>query len=342
MRAPALVGIVVALHVGGLGLLVLMQGCGTTLDRQAKYESLKNVEPPPEPVFPSKRRASTENAVVKTSETHPVEVLPLAERGTVYILKKGQTLSHVAKHFGLSARSLAEYNQIQNADVVYAGQELKIPSYATKLGAGDLPAPSHTPPSTDSGSSALPPVASATGSHGEKYVVQSGDTISHIAKRFGVKSAEISQANALKSDRILVGQSLVIPVAGDSSVTEVALTTPDADRSSPSTAAANQAGKESTQPADAFIPEIEISPEAPHTDLEGADAAVDSAVSLPEDAIPASQEKPIVYNVLVGDTIDDIAKLFIVNKQELLDMNGLTGNEELKVDQEILIPQSIF
>ena len=65
-------------------------------------------------------------------------------------------------------------------------------------------------------------------------------------------------------------------------------------------------------------------------------------IAIMEDAIPASQEKPIVYNVLVGDTIDDIAKLFIVNKQELLDMNGLTGNEELKVDQEILIPQSIF
>ena len=118
MRAPALVGIVAALHVGGLGLLVLMQGCGTTLDRQAKYESLKNVEPPPEPVFPSKRRASTENTVVKTSETHPVEVLPLAKSGTVYTLKKGQTLSHVAKHFGLSARSLAEYNQIRNVDMV--------------------------------------------------------------------------------------------------------------------------------------------------------------------------------------------------------------------------------
>ncbi|MBC2593230.1 N-acetylmuramoyl-L-alanine amidase [Ruficoccus amylovorans] len=43
------------------------------------------------------------------------------------------------------------------------------------------------------------------------YRVQRGDTLSGIASRFGVRVRDIQRANGLSGDRILAGQSLVIP-----------------------------------------------------------------------------------------------------------------------------------
>lgn len=44
------------------------------------------------------------------------------------------------------------------------------------------------------------------------YVVASGDTVSQIAERYNVSTADIRKANKLSSDRIRVGQKLRIPI----------------------------------------------------------------------------------------------------------------------------------
>ena len=45
-----------------------------------------------------------------------------------------------------------------------------------------------------------------------RYVVARGDTVSQIAERYNVSSADIRRANKLSSDRIRVGQTLSIPI----------------------------------------------------------------------------------------------------------------------------------
>jgi len=52
-------------------------------------------------------------------------------------------------------------------------------------------------------------VAKATA--GAAYTVQKGDTLSAIASRYGVKVAEIQQANQLNSSMIRIGQKLTLP-----------------------------------------------------------------------------------------------------------------------------------
>jgi len=334
MRAPALVGIVAALHVGILGSLVLMQGCGTTLDRRQKFEATSDIGPPPEPVFPPRKTPEVELKVASVIQSPKIEAPPAVGIGTTYKLKQGQTLSHVAKHFGISAKALAEFNNIRNVDVVYVGQELKIPSTATNLDGGDLPAPSQKVSQSNPSVSAPSPAAAGSG----KYVVQSGDTVSHIAKKYGLKVSDIKQANSLKSDRILVGQSLVIPVSGNMETKKMAST----DDTSATTDSGSASRGEPDSRGGVSIPDIVTPVDGEATSTETEPIVEDPAVSPPPETVPISQEKPIVYNVLKGDTIDDIAKLFIVNKQDLLKMNGLSGNEELKLDQEILIPQDMF
>jgi len=52
----------------------------------------------------------------------------------------------------------------------------------------------------------------AVSNEGYEHVVQSGETLSAIAKAYGVSSADIIQANGLKSaDMLRVGQKLFIP-----------------------------------------------------------------------------------------------------------------------------------
>jgi len=60
------------------------------------------------------------------------------------------------------------------------------------------------------GGSAKPPKPSAAGD-GKEHVVQKGETLTSIAKQYGVSVAALKKANNLTSDTLAVGQKLVIP-----------------------------------------------------------------------------------------------------------------------------------
>ena len=57
------------------------------------------------------------------------------------------------------------------------------------------------------------PSHAKTVSGGNTYVVQKGDILGRIANKFKVKLADLKKANGLTSDKIVVGQKLVIPGA---------------------------------------------------------------------------------------------------------------------------------
>ncbi len=48
--------------------------------------------------------------------------------GKVYIVKKGDTLSSIAKSFNVSVDSIVKLNNLSNPDLIYPGQRLLIPS----------------------------------------------------------------------------------------------------------------------------------------------------------------------------------------------------------------------
>lgn len=47
-----------------------------------------------------------------------------------------------------------------------------------------------------------------------RHVVRRGDTLSHIAQRYGVSLSSLRNRNRLKGDRLLVGNVLKIPLQG--------------------------------------------------------------------------------------------------------------------------------
>ncbi len=115
--------------------------------------------------------------------------------GTIYVVRRGDSLSAIAARFGVSTSALARANGISNPNLIYAGQRLTIP------GRG-------------SASTTTAPAASAPASSGV-YVVRRGDSLGTIAARYGTSIAALAQANRISNPSIIyVGQRLVIPGRG--------------------------------------------------------------------------------------------------------------------------------
>lgn len=115
--------------------------------------------------------------------------------GTIYTVEKGDSIYKISKKFGVSMQCIREANSLYS-DKLLVGQKLTIPASCEK-----------TQPSGCANLSV----------EGEKlYVVVSGDNISTIAKKFGVKSSDIIRVNNLQNpDKLKVGQQLKIPSKGE-------------------------------------------------------------------------------------------------------------------------------
>jgi membrane-bound lytic murein transglycosylase D len=109
-----------------------------------------------------------------------------------YKVQSGDTLSGIAARFGVSVESLQMANNLASPKLLRAGVWLMVPT------AGG--------PSTRAAQPASAPSPAGT------YKVQSGDTLSAIAKRFNVTVAALQQANNLESPESLgVGVLLNMP-----------------------------------------------------------------------------------------------------------------------------------
>jgi LysM repeat protein len=55
---------------------------------------------------------------------------------------------------------------------------------------------------------------------------------------------------------------------------------------------------------------------------------------------PVSQTQPLDYTVQDGDTLDSIAKLFIVRKEDIMTLNGITDLSTLMPGMKLKIPST--
>ncbi|WP_052594202.1 LysM peptidoglycan-binding domain-containing protein [Luteipulveratus mongoliensis] len=86
---------------------------------QARQESEAKKAPAPAPPV-EQASHKTEPAAHKT-EAHA------APAAKTYTVKKGDTLSEIGQHFGVSWKKIAELNNIENPDLIFPGQVFKIP-----------------------------------------------------------------------------------------------------------------------------------------------------------------------------------------------------------------------
>lgn len=150
-------------------------------------------------------------------------MLPIAHVAgsqSVYTVQPGDTLSAISATYGVSVAILAQVNQIANPDLIITGQQLAIPAAAPP------PAPIPDPVIAPPPASEPAPESPGTGGGSPAYSVQSGDTLSAIASRFGVTVAALVSANGIANpDLIIVGQTMLIP--GTSNIDLPAAVAPD-------------------------------------------------------------------------------------------------------------------
>jgi len=126
----------------------------------------------------------------------PPPTPPAPPTETEYVVVKGDYYAKIAKQYGIGVKALEEANPNIPATKLKVGQKLVIPAGASTTGA-------NAAGETANG------VADANGE--ETYVVKSGDTLSHLAKHYGVTVKAIQAENNLTTTRINVGQKLKIP-----------------------------------------------------------------------------------------------------------------------------------
>ncbi|MDP8975161.1 MAG: M23 family metallopeptidase [Actinomycetota bacterium] len=115
---------------------------------------------------------------------------PWSRTGT-YTVRRGESLSLVARKTGVPVDELARANGISNRDRVRRGQVLAIPSERRARAKGPvLIATSQPLPRLPS------PVVVVDGSR--RYQVRRGDTFAGIAARTGTSAAELMRANGVK------------------------------------------------------------------------------------------------------------------------------------------------
>ncbi|MDR2030414.1 MAG: LysM peptidoglycan-binding domain-containing protein [Puniceicoccales bacterium] len=106
---------------------------------------------------------------------------PAAVSFESYTVVRGDSLWSVARKFGVPLGALLETNGLGRDDVLRVGQELRIPCRPQ------------------------------SGPAGEIYVVQRGDTLSSLARRWNCSVADIRRTNGLDGDGLVSGQRLTIP-----------------------------------------------------------------------------------------------------------------------------------
>ena len=149
--------------------------------------------------------------VVSLPRPQPVEAAPAPAAGA-YVVRSGDTLYSIAQRYGVTVAALQAANNLTDPNVIWVGQRLVIPSSQPEA----APAPAAAP--------ATAPATTAAGA----YVVQSGDTLYSIARRYGVTVAALQAANSLANpNRIWAGQHLVVPGRG-STAAAMAPATPTA------------------------------------------------------------------------------------------------------------------
>jgi len=120
-------------------------------------------------------------------------VAPPAGAGGRYTVVRGDTISAIAAHFGVTTQAVLAANGLGWSSIIYPGQTIAIPA-GGRAATSAAPAPS----------------AGQSGS--TSYTIVAGDTVSAIAARFGTTTAAIMAANGMGSSTIIYsGRTLVIP-----------------------------------------------------------------------------------------------------------------------------------
>ena len=145
---------------------------GTTVQEIADINSIAN----PNLIYPGQILRILTNSTVHGTET----------RGTgsiTYTVQRGNTLSQIARAYGVTINHIVEMNHIQNPNLIYPGEKLRI---------------------TESTNTTLNPVL-----QNNYYTVRRGDTLWGIARKYGVTVQYLVRLNGIHNPNLIYPGQLI-------------------------------------------------------------------------------------------------------------------------------------
>lgn len=156
------------------------------LSRQDKIKTSHTIIVPMQGDAAPTQLATIDELTVSTSNNGG-DATPLALRHTV---KKGETLGAIAIRYGISTKQLLTLNHLKSARLIKQGQVLLVKNERSKDTRSDR--------------------SSKPDKNATHYVVQRGDTLFSIARKFDVATNDLMRWNQLSDSRITPGHRLTI------------------------------------------------------------------------------------------------------------------------------------
>ncbi len=142
---------------------------GTTVQEIVNINNIPNENL----IYPGQVLKILKNSTINGSETR--------ETGSIiYTVQRGNTLSQIAKAYGVTVNDIVKVNNIQNPNLIYPGLKLKI---------------------TNSTNTTLQPIKQNNSYI--TYVIKRGDTLWGIARRFGVSVRYLARLNNIANPRLI-------------------------------------------------------------------------------------------------------------------------------------------
>lgn len=149
---------------------------------------------PVDPTPPAAVKSTPVNPTPTTVKTAtPPAPKTTASSSGLHTVDVGQTLYSIARQYNISIKDLAEWNNITTSERVKVGQNLIV-----KQSKGNTTAAVVEPKTSK-------PVTSST-----SHVVQKGETLYSISKRYGVTTKQIQEWNSMNDQNVKLGQKLII------------------------------------------------------------------------------------------------------------------------------------
>ena len=262
-----------------------------------------------------------------TEVTAAIPVVSQTTRPSTYRVKSGDTVTQIAKRFGLSITAIAKLNNLGPKSLIRVGQVIKLVG--------------NTPPEVEA----------------ESYRVRPGDTLSGIASRHQLTLSELTSINRISSSTLIYpGQVLRVAKVIPSSQPPVGapdtyvVATGDAlDSVAEKFGITLGALREYNDLARASIiyvgQVLNLKPPVGQAKVPKPPKPASSASTLSDEISSLDPMRPTgacsihgFHTVLSGETISRIAGVYGVSTQSVLSANSLSWSSTIYVGQRLTIP----